>query len=238
MRVGKQEKNVTKPVTAMARENPASQRTPRGDGSGIEVRRVRDEAEMEDVYRLTHDCFVASGYCTPKPDGRLIHHPHLHGIPQTTVLVAVVNDEIVGTNTWTLDGPAGLHVDRDFRQEVDAIRGEGRILACSYRIVTRVGYRNERSIVTGLIRETLNQFVAIGGQTAVFSFNPKHERVYQRLLNMATIARRTDCRDFNTPLVLMRMDVEKVPEGWIRPRSAQSGLPERGDALIGNVRGS
>lgn len=186
----------------------------------VEIRRVRGDVEMDELYRFVHDCYVASGYCTPQPDGKLIHYPHLAGIPETTVLVALHRGKIVGTNTWTLDGPAGMHVDRDFPRDVDEIRREGRLLACSYRIATRAGYRNERSIVLGLIRETLNQFVDIGGQTALFSFTPRHERVYQRLLNMTTLAYCPKCHDFDTPLVLMRMDVEKVSREWFRERAS------------------
>jgi hypothetical protein len=186
------------------------------DAPVIEVRRIEGEAELDAVYRLTHDCFVERGYCPPQPGARLIHHPHLDRIPETTILVAVVDGEIVGTNSWTLDGPAGLHVDKDFKRETDAIRAEGRVLASSWRIATRSGYRHDRHVVIGLIRETIRQFADVGGQTSVFTFNPRHERIYERLLNMTTVARRPDCCDFASPLVFMRMDMEKVPAYWFK----------------------
>ncbi|MFH1022279.1 MAG: hypothetical protein V1809_02710 [Planctomycetota bacterium] len=179
----------------------------------IVIRPVRNDREMDDVCRLTHDAYVERGYCVPQPTGRLIHHPRHDGIPETTVLIAERNRSIVGTNSLTLDGPKGLPVDTDFGTECDAIRATGRRLASSWRIATRKDCRDEQKIVMGLIRETLRLGTLYGVQTCVFTFNPRHERIYERLLNMKTVARNEGTAGLeNAPAVFMRLDVETLPE--------------------------
>lgn len=179
----------------------------------IEVRPIGSDAELDEVYRLTHDAYAERGYCQPTADGRLIHYPHLDGIPETTVLVAIVDGKIMGTNSWTLDGPRGLHVDSDFKTECDAIRKEGRRLASSWRIATRSCCRQEQRVVMSLIQRTVSDCLDAGVETSVFTFNPRHEAIYRRMLNMTTVARRDDIHGLcNAPAVFMRLNLESIPE--------------------------
>lgn len=202
--------NISQALKAVSREPVAA------EASEIEIRLVETPWEMEAVYRLTHDAYVERGYCDVQPDGRLVHYPHLDGIPQTKVLVALAGGEIVGTNSLTLDGPAGLHMDDDFKAECDAVRAEGRTLAASWRIVTSSTCRSERTVVMGLIQRTVDLMLAQKIQTSVFTFNPRHERVYQRLLNMTTVARKDSIGGLkNAPAVFMRLDMERIPVRWL-----------------------
>jgi len=180
------------------------------------VRPIADDAELDAVYRMTHDAYLDQGYCEQQQDGRLIHYPHLDRIPETTILVALLDGEIVGTISWTLDGPTGLHVDTDFRAECDRIRSEGVKLAASWRIATRRDYRSKRAVVMALIKSLMHGFASAGVTTSVFTFHPRHERVYQRLLNMTTVAygSKTDGLD-NAPSVFMRMEMATIPGHWL-----------------------
>ncbi len=180
------------------------------------VRAIRGTGELDLVYRLTHDSYVERGYVKPLCDGRLVHYPHLDRIPETTILVAEVNEAIVGTVSLTLDSDAGLHVDDDFKAECDRIRGEGRRLAASWRIATRKECRNQLKVVMELIRQIVHEFVIQEIETCVFTFNPRHERIYKRLLNMETVAVRESTKGLeNAPAVFMRFDMARCPEKWL-----------------------
>ncbi|MCW8131588.1 MAG: hypothetical protein KIS92_14670 [Planctomycetota bacterium] len=198
----------------------------------LRVREARSEADMDAVYRITHDAYVVKGYCTPQPDGRLVHYPHLDGIPETTVYVAELDGEIVGTNAVTLDGPNGLHVDHDFKDECDAIRAEGRRLAASWRIATRENLRSDTRVVMALIQETIRFWVMNDLDTCVCTFNPRHERIYKRLLNMVTVATRFESVAglSNAPAVFMRLDLANIPDRWLdtpQMKSRMAALRER-----------
>ncbi|MFH1022789.1 MAG: nucleotide disphospho-sugar-binding domain-containing protein, partial [Planctomycetota bacterium] len=186
----------------------------------VVVRPIKNKNELDEVYRITHDAFLERGYCRPQADGRLVHYPRLDQIKETTVFVAVSDGGIVGTISLTLDGPAGLHVDEDFKEACDDIRNEGRKLAAGWRIATRSGYRDERGIVMGLIREVVTRAVDAGVRTGVFTFNPRHESIYQRLLNMKTVARNGETSGLqDAPAVFMRCDAEALP-AWCREEVA------------------
>src|SRR5262245_29486021 len=78
------------------------------------IRPIRDLAELQQVYRLTHDCYVENGYVKPHPTGMIVHYPQFDHIPETTILVAVINGRIVGSVSLTQDGPGGFSIDDDF----------------------------------------------------------------------------------------------------------------------------
>ena len=179
------------------------------------IRSANTFGELDRVHKLTHDAYVEMGYCKPQPDSRLNHYPHLDDIPETTVLIAILDGRIIGTNSLTMDGEHGLHVDADYKWQADKVRAEGRKLASSWRIVTDV---HERKVVMGLMACTVNLGVSLGIETCLFTFNPHHERIYKRLFNMETIGRHESSIEglTNAPSVLMRCDIEKCPEKWLR----------------------
>ncbi|MFH1022488.1 MAG: glycosyltransferase [Planctomycetota bacterium] len=179
------------------------------------VRPIKNKDELDEVYRITHDAFLERGYCRPQADGRLVHYPRLDGIPETTVLVAIVQGEIVGTVSFTLDGPAGLHVDGDFREVCDRIRKEGKRMAGLWRIATRSRFRCEKEVVMALFRTCGHLIWDAGVEVSVYTFNPRHERIYQRLFNMTTVATNDGTKGLsNAPAVFMRLDTPNVPVPW------------------------
>jgi hypothetical protein len=181
----------------------------------VEVRPIHNSRELDEVYRLTHDAFLERGYCERQPDGRLVHYPELDVSVDTTILIALVHGEIVGTISLTLDGPAGLHADHDFKPECDRIRAEGRAFAACWRLATRDRYRSENIVVMALIRAAVRLVCDAGVETAVFTFNPRHERIYQRILNMRTVARSAGSDGLcNAPAVFMRLETAQIPQRW------------------------
>jgi hypothetical protein len=73
-----------------------------------------------------------------------------------------------------------------------------------------------------MIQAVIDGFIADGIETAVFTFNPRHERIYQRLLNMATVSRNDNTKGLsNAPAVFMRMELATVPEKWLKTAAAK-----------------
>lgn len=174
------------------------------------IRPIQTLIELDKIYYLTHDIYVKNGYYKPNEEGKLSHYPQLDNIPETTVFIAIKDGEIVGTNSITLDGIMGLHVDLDFPDEVNKVRKERRRLVASWRIVTNNGIK----VIVGLIKKTVDHALNIlKADTALFTFHPKHESFYQKYLNAKTIAR-SDCisKLENAPAVLMRVDKETIKE--------------------------
>ena len=60
------------------------------------IRPVANIRELEAVYRLTHECYVAKSYVQNQPNGLLLHYPEFDVVPETTVLVAIHAGEVIG----------------------------------------------------------------------------------------------------------------------------------------------
>jgi hypothetical protein len=182
--------------------------------------RLAKKEDMEQVYRLTHDMYVEAGYCKPQPNGLLRHYPHLDDIPQTIVFVAEQDGKIVGTNSLTFDGPAKLHVDEDFPEEVEKIRRicnmTGRKLAASWRLATHPKARNSLRVVLELINATMTEGSNRHMNLLLFTFNPKHEGFYEKLLGLKTIATSERCEAVSAPGVLMKGDARYMVNKWVR----------------------
>ncbi|MDJ0598732.1 MAG: hypothetical protein QNJ37_07840 [Crocosphaera sp.] len=176
----------------------------------IEVRLVENTVEMDAVYHLTHEAYLKQGYCKLQANRKLVHYPHWDNISETKVLVARQNGEIIGTNSYTVDGPKKLTVDSDFNSEVDKLRRKGLALAASWRMAT-LDKENERTVVMTLIAKTAEIMIQTGATHHLFICNPRQEKVYQRLLNMKTLARKESTNGLmNAPAVLMMNTCQDV----------------------------
>jgi len=188
----------------------------------MKIRVARSQQDWQDVWRLTcsvyrQQCYVQS----PPEDGCLRHYPHLDQITETTAIMAEEGGELVGTISVTEDGPYGLHVDETFPAKVEQVRcacdRSGKRLGASWRIVTRpesrMGFRVFRKLVTAAIGDMVRR----GLDVTLYSFNPRHERAYQRLLGLETIARTEhDWSVCGAPAVLMLGRVEALRKRWRR----------------------
>jgi hypothetical protein len=171
--------------------------------------------DMEAVFRLTHECYVAQGYVTPQSNGLLLHYPEHDVLPETRVLIAFQDGQVVGSASFTLSGREGLTICHDFLDECNAIEKEGRIIGAVWRLVIKETCRSSRQVLIGLLSELLRHGLRARVNTALIVVNPRHERVYQRLLNMQVVARKEVTGGLsNAPAVLLRCDYEHLPPEW------------------------
>ena len=170
----------------------------------IKITTANTPGQMRVVHELTYMAYRAKGLCQADPSERLQHYPHLDYIAETTVLMAMAGDKLVGTVSITLDGPEGLHVDEDFPEVMVRWRPGGLRLAAAWRIVTDPAYRGDRRIITGLMRAGFVEAIARGAGLLFCSFH----------LGFLTVGRGV-CRALNgAEAVLMMYDVEHngIPE--------------------------
>lgn len=187
----------------------------RPDGKSYRIREAQTLRELDAVHRITHESIVSAGYMPPQRGRRIVSYPMLDPSPLTTILIAIENGAVIGTNSLTADGPLGLHTDRDFPAETDAIRREGRRLASSFRIATDPTWRtsNSTALILDIVKWSL--FIAIHKydfETMLCTFNPKHEGIYKRLLNAEVIAHLESLGhgDIQAGSVMMRIDRDRA----------------------------
>jgi hypothetical protein len=219
----------------------------RPEGRPYVIRPAQGRAELDAVHRLTHDSIVAGGYMLARPDGRLDSYPMLDASPLTTVLVAVCDGTIIGTNSLTADGPLGLHTDLYFPTETNIVRRDRRRLVSSFRIATAPAMKDRHgyALILDLVKWTcVVATEAYAFETMLCTFNPKHEGVYARLLAARTV-KLLDVMEGDhiaAGAVMMRIDRERTPAEFlaeleqIEARLATRAASTRYEETIGQLR--
>ena len=179
------------------------------------IRPVANEDELDMVHHLTHDNYVAMGYASPQPNRKLAHYGDFDHLIETTILVAIRDNEVIGSASVTMDGPWGLTVDKDFKRICDMLRYNGRSLAVIWRLVIAKSAGPSLKILMGLIQQVTNRALMEGVNTALITVNPKHQTVYQRLVNATVLSTNNFTKGLDqAPGVLLRMDYENLPASW------------------------
>jgi hypothetical protein len=168
------------------------------------VRPIHNLHELREVYKLTHTCYVSTGHFKSHPSQLIVHYPHFDHIPETDILVAVLNNVIVGSVSVTFDGPSGFTVEEEFMEQCKIIREEGKSMAVVWRLVADESVRSNRTVLMSLVDAALERVRRREISTALIAVNPKHERVYCRMLNTEVVARKLVTDSKTAPSVLLR----------------------------------
>src|SRR5574343_854501 len=131
----------------------------RHDMTTLEIRPAT-EAEIPQIWMLTHDAYALKGYILPQPDGIFRHYRAWEDV--STRLVAVLDGRLVGSLTYTLDGEFGLPTDVSYERETDILRAVGLPLGCCWRIVVAPDCRHQHRVAYGLMIAAAQECVADG----------------------------------------------------------------------------
>lgn len=126
---------------------------------------------------LVHDSYVARGIMQSHGSG--VRMTHYLALPSTTVFVAVVQGQVVGTVSLVVDSGSGLPMEKIYGKEVQAIRVQGRVVAEVGALSLSPAHR--RVGLTFLLYKALYQCAAklLGVDDLVIAVHPKAEDIYR-----------------------------------------------------------
>lgn len=180
------------------------------------LRPVQSRADLEAVYRLTHDAYLDNGVIQAQPNGMLVYAEHLDHSRDTTVWLVLHRETPIATISLTQDGPDGLIMEEEFEAELTQVRQERRRLGGVWRLVVHRDYRRDSQIVQLLIAQGV-QWLLRETETGLIVVAPRHAKLYRKLLNMIPLAAKNG--DFGEhihgPTVLLRWDYERCPLHWM-----------------------
>jgi hypothetical protein len=178
---------------------------------GWDIHPVSNSQELFDVHRLTHDSCVAKGLIKSRLDGLWVPHPDFDLIPQTTILVASIESEVVGSISFTKDGSRGLIADTIFKKTCSLIRTENRSMAEIWRLVLKPSFSEREKVAEALMQTAARSLIAEGSQTCLLSIYPEYIALCERLLNVVVLTGTNSVHglpSFQT--VFMRSDLETL----------------------------
>jgi hypothetical protein len=184
----------------------------------IEIRKAKTLDDLQRVYRLTHDSFVAAGLCEKQSHQMVIHHPDQDVIPETMIFMVEIKNELVGSVTFTIDSEFGLMVDSGFKQQIDKYRKFYGKVANFWRLAILPAYQNDSRILRHLLGIIASCLLKNQIPVCFFTFSPEHARIYEKLVNTEEVCRGVDSNELIDPkhaeVVLMKLYPDKVPEKW------------------------
>jgi len=194
------------------------------DTKGAVITRAATVDDLVSAYRLVHDAFVEKGYVNPLPSGMRVRV--FEALPETATFVAKVGDRVVGVQGLAVDSPEfGLPSDESFKDEIDALRLDGRVVCEATNQAIAPEFRNS-AVPTELMRCMFAHALAIGCDELITTISPGHVRFFE-LLGFEQISPvRSYSKKVEDFVVVMRVNVSDLLE-----RTAQAG-EDSDDALL------
>lgn len=136
--------------------------------------------------------------------------PGLSKMPDRITLMASQNDVVVGTITLGIDAGNGLLADENYKQEVDALRAEGRKI-CELTKFAVDQTRGSKRVLAALFHIAYIYGRVLQKQTdVVIEVTPKHAPFYKRMLGFEQMGSERLNSRVNTVGVLLRLEIENV----------------------------
>lgn len=109
----------------------------------LKFKMAQSKWELEMAYKLLYESYVAEGYMRNNPAGLRIT-PY-HALPSTVLLIALWDDEIVGTISIIRDNSFGLPLENEFATA--SIRGTGKNISEISSLAIKKEFRNNSSLI-------------------------------------------------------------------------------------------
>jgi len=175
-------------LAAPAQESPAGQESRRlkllrriglftSDTKGAVIERATCGSDLIAAYRLVHDIFVEENYIKPQEGGLRVRP--FECVPESGTCVARTGSRIVGVQTLAVDSDDfGLPSDISFRDVLDTLRGDGR-LVCEATNEAIAKELRRSAVPTELMRCMFAYAVSIGCTELITTISPGHATFYE-----------------------------------------------------------
>ena len=181
---------------------------------------AENTGEYRRAFSLLYEEYLHEGYASPHPSGMLFSVWSL--LPSTKVFLFKSYLTVLSTMSHIRDTPLfGLPMDAVFKDELDALRAEGRIIAEIGALATQ-RVRRWSNLMLFLVRAAY-QYARFSGVTDVVAMvNPKHVRFYTQILLFERFAEERFLEKVGAPAVPLRVNLETLENSLYHAYSQNS----------------
>ena len=176
------------------------------------IKIANDFATRRSAYELIYRLYREKGYANPNDSRMWLSLYNL--LPDTTTLVVLREDKVVGTLTVVFDSSLGLPGDKLYKEEIDVLRKTGRKPAEIISLgVADKGRRSSRDILIKLFNYVYLVSKHLKDATDfVITVNPHHAAYYHKTMFFEEWGHeRTYEKLGGAPAVLLRLNLE-IPD--------------------------
>lgn len=162
---------------------------------------AQTQNELEQAFRLLHDEYVRAGLMKPHPSGMRIT-PY-HALPSTSTLIALWDNEVVGTLSIIRESAFGFPMDRIF--DTQNLKNNGARLAEISALAIKKNHRQNRGHILFPLLKFVYEYCMkyFGVDYMVVACHPKHIEFYESIIGFERFGDKIDNYDFvnNAPVV-------------------------------------
>lgn len=204
-------------------------------GRDIRANIGREQAELEDAYRLLATNYRARGY--EAPGSTPYRYTPYHALPGTATFVARHDRRVVATLTLVPDTELlGLPMECIYGSEVERLRRKGRRLAeFTSLAVQGLSLREFTQAFNTLITLAMQYHLRQGGDTWVMAVHPRHRNYYRKVLGFAPLGtQRSYPAVMDHPAEACVVDLELMKNNAPEMHRAVTGAPLADPVLAAN----
>ena len=174
--------------------------------SKFEIKIADKFSEWESSFKLLYEEYLNAGYVVEPTPSNILFGIH-HFLPKTVVFIAKYSDALVSSLTQFFDNHAlGLPADKIYKEELDTLRAEGRVISEIGGLVTRKDFRWQNLFLCLCqVMYWHSHFRKI--DDLCITVNPKHVRFYKTVFLFEIMGQEKYYAKVNAPAVLMRLNL-------------------------------
>lgn len=179
------------------------------DRPAVKIAEERDEYEQ--AFKLIHEVYRDMGYLSEVKEHGMLFGIHSL-LPETVVFVAKSYLTVISTLSLILDtGPFGLPMDVIYKEEVDALRRQGRKISELSALATSKRQRWHNLFMC--LNQIMYQYARYARvDDLCIAVNPKHVPFYRDILLFEELGPERHYPRVDAPAVALRMDMRKIAE--------------------------
>ncbi len=186
------------------------------DQDMFKVRLANSEGRRESADLLIKKMYAWRGYDTSGI---------FSDTPNRITLMADLKGRVIGTLTLGLDSSTGLLVDQLYKDEIDRLRQDKR-LVCEFTKLAVNQESHSKRVLAALFHLAYIYAHKIHGATdLVIEVNPRHALFYKRMLGFAQLGEERMCPRVNAPAILLRLTCEHISENTAKYGGAMQEVP-------------
>ena len=163
----------------------------------FKIRLAHSQERVNNASLLVQQMYMKRGYDAPG----------MQKVPDRITLMVSQNEAVVGTLTLGIDSGQGLEADKNYKNEVDQLRAQGRRIFELTKFAVDES-RGSKRILAGLFHVAYIYGRYLNERTdALIEVTPKHAVFYKRLLGFEQFGEERMNSRVNTMGVLLRLDM-------------------------------
>lgn len=161
-------------------------RVPTEVPQGLSFEMARTKEDLEAAFRLLHDAYVEQGFIQPQENGMRLTIQH--ALPTTSILVAKINQRVVGTISVMRDTALGLPMEKVF--DIGPLKRSGKRVAELSCLAIHPDYRRKMG---GHIFFPLTLYAAtfaersLGTDHLILNLYPQHADFYNAIFGSRSL---------------------------------------------------